>query len=208
MTALPEDSWLLSLRPQPAPVTAEEYEALPEDISKTMEIVDGQVVFCEAPSPEHKTAARRLANLIERFARSAMGRGHDCLSVNADVDLRLRDVPLLNRRPDVILHRCLDRLNGERLRAEHAVLVVEIVSPGSVTQDTTDKLGEYARAGIPHYWIVRLDGTGVSVIERYQLDQAAMLYKHVNTLMKDEAGAPPEVGNPIPITITWDDLEF
>ncbi|WP_372974669.1 hypothetical protein [Microbispora sp. GKU 823] len=71
-----------------------------------------------------------------------MSKGHECLTVNNDVDLRLRDLPLLNRSPDVALCRCLDRERGERLRAEHALLVVEIVSPGSETQDTTDKLGE------------------------------------------------------------------
>jgi len=26
--------------------------------------------------------------------------------------------------------------------------------------------------------------------------------------MKDEAGGPPKITNPIPITISWDDLTF
>ncbi|WP_219471243.1 Uma2 family endonuclease [Nonomuraea rhizosphaerae] len=208
MTALPDDSWLLNIRPQPALVTAEEYEALPEEIARAIEIVDGYVVYCAAPTPDHQTAARRLANLLERHARDAMKQGHGCLTVNSDVDLRLRDVPLLNRRPDIALYTCLDRDRGERLRAEHALLVVEIVSPGSETQDTTDKLGEYAKAGIAHYWIVRLDRTGVSIIERYRLDLASMLYKHVGTFMKDEPGAPPSVSNPIPVEIDWSELEF
>ncbi|SEN64342.1 Uma2 family endonuclease [Nonomuraea pusilla] len=208
MTALPEDSWLLNIRPQPALVTAEEYEALPEEIARAIEIVDGYLAYRAAPTPDHQTAGRRLANLLERHARAAMAAGHGCLTVNIDLDLRLRDVPLLNRRPDVALYRCLDRERGERLRAEHVLLVVEIVSPGSETQDTTDKLGEYAKAGIPHYWIVRLDGTGVSIVERYRLDPASMLYKHVGTLMKDEAGGVPEVANPIPMVIHWAELEF
>jgi Uma2 family endonuclease len=206
VTALPEDSWLLGIRPQPARVTAEEYEALPEEIARAIEIVDGYLVYCEAPTPDHQTAGRRLANLLERHARAAMDRGYGCLTVNNDVDLRLRDVPLLNRRPDVVLYKCLDR--GERLRVQHTLLVVEIVSPGSETQDTTDKLGEYAKAGIPHYWIVRLDDSGVATIERYRLDHASMLYKHIGTFMKDEAGDPPRVGQPIPLTIDWADLEF
>lgn len=206
MHALPDDSWLHSIRPQPSRVTAEEYEALSEEIAQAIEIVDGYIVYCEAPTPEHQIAGRRLANVIETHARSAMRRGHGCVTVNNDVDLRLRDVPLLNRRPDVVLYRCLER--GERLRAEHVLLVVEIVSPGSETQDTTDKPGEYAKAGIPHYWIVRLDDTGVGVIERYRLDRATMLYKHVGTFMRDEGGDPPSVGNPIPITIDWSALEF
>ncbi|WP_432924982.1 hypothetical protein ACQPZZ_31250 [Microbispora sp. CA-135349] len=51
-----------------------------------------------------------------------MSEGHGCLTVDNDVDLRLGDLPLLNRRPDVALYRCLDRERGERLRAEHALL--------------------------------------------------------------------------------------
>jgi Uma2 family endonuclease len=208
MTALPENSWLLGLRPQPKRVSADEYEALPEEISRAIEVVDGYVVYCEAPSPEHQTACRRLANLLEHYARAAMRRGHGCLTVNSDIDLRLRDVPLLNRRPDVVLYRCLDRERNERLRPEHVLLVIEIVSPGSETQDTTDKLGEYAKAGIPYYWIARLDATGLAVVERYQLDPAARLYKHIGTFMKEEGGAAPTVVNPIPATLDWADLEF
>ncbi|GII52523.1 hypothetical protein Pth03_09120 [Planotetraspora thailandica] len=208
MTALPEDSWLLGIRPQPAPVTAEEYDALSEEIAKAIEIVDGYVVYCAVPAPDHQTCARRLADMLERHARAAMSGGHDCFTVNTDVDLRLRDLPLLNRRPDVALYRCLDRGRGERLRAEHTLLVVEIVSPGSETQDTTDKLGEYAKAGIPHYWIVRLDRTGVSIIERYRLDRALMLYKHTGTFMKEEPGGAPTVGTPILMEIDWAELQF
>jgi Uma2 family endonuclease len=206
MTALPEDDWLHTLRPQREQITAEDYLRLPEELSRAIEIVDGYVVFCEAPSPQHQIAGRRLANLIERAARAAMASGGGCLTVNTDVDLRLRDVPLLNRRPDVVLYRCLDL--GEQLRAEHAQLVVEIVSATSQTTDEVDKLGEYARASIPHYWIVRLDSTGVAVVERYQLDHATRQYKHVGTFMKDEPGDLPTVINPVSITIDWRELEY
>jgi Uma2 family endonuclease len=206
MTAPPGDDWLYTIKPQPELVTAEMYQRLPEEISRAIEIVDGYIVYCEALSPQHQIAARRLANLIENAARTATRRAGECLTVNTDVDLRLRDIPLLNRRPDVVLYRCLD--DGERLRADHARLVVEIVSPTSETTDEVDKLGEYARAGIPHYWIVRLDATGVSIIERYRLDRATSQYKHVGTHMKDEAVSPPALTNPIPLTIDWTELEY
>jgi Uma2 family endonuclease len=91
---------------------------------------------------------------------------------------------------------------------EEIARAIEIVSPGSETQDTTGKPGEYAKAGIPHYRIVRLGNTGVSVIERYQVDRATMLYKHVGTFMKDEVCDAPAVSNPIPITIDWAELQF
>ena len=34
---------------------------------------------------------------------------------------------------------------------------MEIVSPGSRRTDTLIKRGEYADAGIPHYWIIDVD---------------------------------------------------
>src|SRR5205814_43210 len=65
------------------------------------------------------------------------------------------------RRPDlVIVERsefdCVGR-EGGLLRARSTVLVVEIVSPGSRRTDNIVKRGEYADAGIPHYWIIDID---------------------------------------------------
>ena len=44
MTALPGD-WLLSIRPQREQITAEDYERLPEEICRAIEIVDGRIVY-------------------------------------------------------------------------------------------------------------------------------------------------------------------
>jgi Uma2 family endonuclease len=46
------------------------------------------------------------------------------------------------------------RREGGVLRASEVLLVVEVVSPGSVRTDHVLKRSEYADAGIPHYWIV------------------------------------------------------
>lgn len=43
------------------------------------------------------------------------------------------------------------------MRAAEVRLAVEIVSPGSRRMDYVVKRGEYADAGIDHYWIVDLD---------------------------------------------------
>ena len=43
------------------------------------------------------------------------------------------------------------------------MLVVEIISRGSRRTDTVIKRGEYADAGIPHYWIIDL-GVPVAVV--------------------------------------------
>jgi Uma2 family endonuclease len=110
---------------------AADYEALPEDICRRIEIVDGAIIVSAVPRRQHQNICRRLANILE----AACGPG---LTVSTDVDLRLRDVPLLNRRPDVVLYDAA--LPDEAvLRPGHCTLVVEVMSPGSVTTDQTDK---------------------------------------------------------------------
>ncbi|MGW4524288.1 Uma2 family endonuclease [Amycolatopsis sp. NPDC004378] len=164
MTALPD--WM------ELPVTGlsvADYDALPEEICRRIEIVDGAIVVNPAPRRPHQIFARRLANVLEAAS------GPD-LEVATDVDLRLRDVPLLNRRPDVVVYS--SSLPGEAvLRPEHCSLVVEVMSPGSVTADQIDKPGEYAAGGIQHFWRVEnTDDPGKLRVFRYQLDPTTKTY--------------------------------
>jgi Uma2 family endonuclease len=66
--------------------------------------------------------------------------------------------PASVRVPDVVVVR------GEavsaavpRLNADEALLAVEIISPGSQRTDTLVKPVEYAKAGIPYYWLIDLN---------------------------------------------------
>ena len=143
MTALP--GWM----DLPDGLSARDYEALPEEICRRIEIVDGAVIVNAAPRRLHQNICRRLANALEAACGPA-------LAVSADVDLRLRDVPLLNRRPDAVVYDAA-LPDDAVLRPEHCALVVEVMSPGSVTTDQTDKPAEYAAARIPGYWRVEHD---------------------------------------------------
>lgn len=147
-------------------ITAAEYEALPEDICRTIEVVDGHIVKCETPSRLHNRVVRRLATVLE-LARKP----EPCLMVETDVDVRISDVPLNFRKPDVTLYRCLP--DDRRLHAGDAVLVIEVVSPDSSHfTDTVEKKAVYAAAGIGVYLIVFLDvvGEGIEKIEEYWLE--------------------------------------
>jgi hypothetical protein len=88
---------------------------------------------------------RRLANALETACGPA-------LAVSTGIDLRLRDIPLHNRRPHVVIYDAA-LPDDAVLRPQHCTLVVEIMSPGSVTADQTDKrldptTGTYASAGV------------------------------------------------------------
>jgi Uma2 family endonuclease len=125
----------------PDQITAREYELLPADFCRTIEVVDGHIVKCESPSRLHNRVARRMAVQME-----AARKPEPCSMVETDVDVRLSDVPLSLRRPDVVVYRRLD--DEERLYADDALLVVEIVSPGSSHHtDTVEKKAAYAAAG-------------------------------------------------------------
>lgn len=150
-------------------LSAAEYEALPEEICRRIEVVDGAIIVSAAPRRLHQDIGRRLANALE----AACGPG---LAVSTDVDLRLRDVPLLNRRPDVVVYNA-SLPDDVVLRPRDCVLVVEVMSPGSVTTDQTDKPAEYAAAGIRRYWRVEHDpAESVLSVFCYRLDPTTSTY--------------------------------
>jgi Uma2 family endonuclease len=126
VTTVPPDWMVLT----PEGITVADHEALPEDVCRRIEIVDGAIVVNVAPRRAHQAIARHLATALD----DAVGPE---LAVNVAVDLRLRDVPLLNRRPDVVVHDA-SLPEDAVLRPEHCVLVVEVMSPGSITADRTD----------------------------------------------------------------------
>jgi Uma2 family endonuclease len=150
MTALPE--WMTR------GLTAQTYDELPEEVCRTIEVVDGAIIVSPSPSRWHQDVVYNLAAAL----KSACGPN---LRVTIDVDLRLADVPLLNRRPDVVVYRA-GIPDDEVLRPADVVLAAEVTSPASVTTDRVDKPGEYAAAGIPRYW--RLD-PAESAVYAYRL---------------------------------------
>jgi Uma2 family endonuclease len=151
VTALPQDptTVLPGWMDLPDGLGAADYEALPEDICRRIEIVDGAIIVNAAPRRLHQDICRRLANALETAC------GTD-LAVSIDVDLRLRDIPLLNRRPDAVIYDA-SLPDDAVLRPQNCTLVVEVMSPGSVTADQTDKPAEYAASRIPHYWRLEHD---------------------------------------------------
>jgi Uma2 family endonuclease len=150
-------------------ITAEQYESWSEEQCAGIEIVDGMVVVSPSASKRHNRLARILANTLD----SAAGAGW-----NADTgfDVRLQDVPLNNRRPDVVVYRA-DTIDITPTRPEHVLLVVEVVSAGSETTDRIVKVDQYAKAGIAFYWRVEHTATGIPVTYTYVLDPATMTYR-------------------------------
>jgi len=150
-------------------VSAEQYAQWTEEQCAGIEIVDGMVVVSRSASKRHNRLARVIANALDAAGGSRW-------NADTDFDVRLQDVPLNNRRPDVTVYRA-DTIDLAPTRPEHVLLVVEVVSPGSETTDRVVKADQYARAGIAFYWRVELAATGVPLVHTYVLDPAGRTYR-------------------------------
>jgi Putative restriction endonuclease len=182
-----EMSALLDLMATGSPlgITPEEYEAMDEELCRRIEIVDGRVAFVADPAYEHQIIGWNLRGAL----REKLPDGY---AVANELDVRLREVPLLVRKPDVVVFRKGGRNGTSPLRAENVVLAAEIVSPGSVTVDRVDKPAEYAAAGIPHSW--RLEqGFGLTLFVYELAANAATYAQPVSFDLKYVARAPFEI---------------
>ncbi|MBO0854296.1 MAG: Uma2 family endonuclease [Nocardia sp.] len=138
-------------------LTIADYSLLDEDEQRRFELVEGNLVTAPSPTPRHAIASKRLANQLDPHVPPGLE-----LIPDIDIDMQLTppEEPGWARRPDLfVVDRAeLDRVEAEGgiIRASAVSLVIEIVSKGSRRTDYVTKRGEYADAGIPHYWIVDL----------------------------------------------------
>jgi len=193
-------------------MTLDMYKAVPEDVSKQIEVVDGWVVRCESAEPSHQTIQRNIANHLWAAAKEHDRRRSTCHRVNHDLDVLIAEGPKFHfRRPDVVVHRSIDSDRGAWGRKPYAsdcVIVVEIVSADSVTTDIRDKRAEYAAAGIPLYWIVRMtdnDGPAIS-LERFLLTSDSDYIREGLAVRGRDFHALDTI-NPFPLKVTWDQLD-
>lgn len=149
-------------------ISAEEYDSWSEEQCAGIEIADGRVTVSPNTSKRHNRLARILANALDAAAGPNW-------NADTDFDVCPQDVPLTNRRPDVIVYRA-ETIDLTPTRPEHVLLVVEVVVPGSETTDRIVKIDQYAKAGVPFYWRVEQAATGVPIVYTYVLDPATKAY--------------------------------
>jgi Uma2 family endonuclease len=129
-------------------MTLDEWADMDED--EPGEFVDGRLVEEEAARILHETAVSWAFGALRAWAKPrgaiVFGSEHK-LAVSGD----------RGRKPDVSMYP-----PGTRLRADAAlsrtppVVVVEVISPSprDVHRDRVEKLREYARLGVPFYWLI------------------------------------------------------
>ncbi|OHV05194.1 hypothetical protein BKN37_06900 [Mycobacterium talmoniae] len=150
-------------------LTIAEYTQLGEDDRYRWELQEGNLVMSPSPSPDHMLASYVLCEQLKTQLPDEV-----VVIQDVDIDLQLDrgDQPGTSRRPDLVVVKrsAVERVRAEGglLRASEAVLVVEIVSPGSRRTDCVIKRAEYADAGIPYYWIVDLEPTDAMSLRAFR----------------------------------------
>jgi Uma2 family endonuclease len=114
------------------------------------EWVEGEVIMMSPSSERHDRIVRFLEVLIGLFAEElSLGRIYQ-----APFLMRLHERPS-GREPDLLF---VSNENAGRMKETYvdgpADLVVEVVSPESVSRDRGDKYAEYEQAGVREYWLI------------------------------------------------------
>ncbi len=136
--------------------TEVEYFNLP-DTNRFLELSEGTLIMPPHPTRSHQTAVQIFYRRLDDFVRE-----RDLGEVYV-APLPVRLWPDKIREPDVLFmaKEHADRM-GEQFFGPPDV-VVEVTSPSTRHTDRADKHIEYARAGIPEYWIVDPDARSVEV---------------------------------------------
>lgn len=160
-----EQAWrrrLLEALLAPAEPPAMSYEEFLSwaDEDTLAEWVEGKVIRHSPASRQHQALSGFLYEVLRAYARW-QGLGE---VIAAPFQMKLEQ----GREPDLLFvaREHLDRIQETHLEGP-ADLVVEIVSPESGGRDRGDKFYEYARGGVPEYWL--LDPAG-QWAEFYQLE--------------------------------------
>lgn len=143
--------------PKPLVMTPKEYESLPEN--RLLELVDG-VVHAMTP------ATRLHQEITDSLKLALRNLAPDSLVAVREQELRMRDE--LRRVPDLMIIKAeADNSNRYWFSPAETVLVIEVVSPHTETVDRIHKPGEYAAAGIEHYW--RIETRPAIEVHTFQL---------------------------------------
>src|SRR5262245_59706620 len=136
-----------------ARMTADEFEAFAEgerarDRPGDLELVKGVVVEGEMPNRRHQMILRAVDELLAPWAEERGGGTW----TNAELRLSRHDV----RQADLIAWWSGQSVPLDSMMLEPPDLVVEVMSPRprDVRRDREEKLVEYARFGVPHYWVL------------------------------------------------------
>lgn len=144
--------------------TLEEFWAIPET-ERFHEFISGEIAPKAAPSGEHGDAQAGVITAVRPlFQRKPGSGGPGGWWIATEVEALLETADVV--RPDVLGWRregCPERPTGMPVK-QRPDWVCEVVSPSNAKEDTVKKLRLYHQVRIPHYWIVALRDSTLTVM--------------------------------------------
>ena len=130
------------------------------DDDNRYELIDGEVYMLAAPSLAHQEISGNLFIQIHTYLK-----GKTCKVYSAPCDVRLNDDTKDDTvvQPDMIVVCDPAKIENGKSCNGAPDMVVEILSPSSITNDQIIKLNKYMEAGVKEYWIVDPETRSVQV---------------------------------------------
>jgi Uma2 family endonuclease len=141
----------------------DDYSGIPPD-GKRYEILEGDLYVTPAPSPTHQRISRRLERVLEDYFHPR--RLGEVFDAPIDAILTPNDVV----QPDLVVVANAAQISARGIEGA-PLLMVEILSTSTRSQDRTVKARRYAALGVRHYWIVDPDA---KALECYAWEQDGM----------------------------------
>ncbi|MEY9839170.1 Uma2 family endonuclease [Streptacidiphilus sp. EB103A] len=190
LTPEPVPDWLM---PPPQGFTAEDLDRL-TGLPPHTELIDGSLVLVSPQVDYHALAISLLETALRRQAP-------DTLRARREMTVRLgkRQRP----EPDLLLIRADADPGPKRTfyQPSDVLLVAEVVSEESAERDRKRKPQLYAKAGIPHFWLVEIVN-GALEVHVYQLDEVTESYAPLG-MQRDRLELP----TPFPMDIDLTELQ-
>ena len=159
-------------------VSFEEYIDICAQTNERYELRRGKLVKITPPTWAHVLIARFLERVFETEIERL---GYDWVAVRESGQRTEEDS---SRLPDVIVvpfDEIEPVLNQTAVLTVPAPIVVEIVSPGSSTEDYEAKLREYQALGIKEYWVIEHhEGLGAAKYIGFRKAPTLTVYALIN----------------------------
>lgn len=127
----------------------EDYAQLPDD-GKRYEVIDGELHVTPSPSPLHQRLSKRLQRQLEGYFEARdLG---EVFNAPLDVILSRHDIV----EPDLLIVGNPAQVSQRGIEGA-PLLVVEVLSPSTLSRDRGMKAQRYAELGVAHYWILDPD---------------------------------------------------
>lgn len=152
----------MAIQPTRKRWTYEEFARLPDD-GKRYEVIGGELYVSPAPAPRHQLVMNRLNHLLTEFVnRHRLG-----WVLPAPCDVLFAEGEYVE--PDLIfVPRERRKMITDRGIEGPPHLLVEVLSESTAGRDRGVKREQYARFGVPEYWILDPDA---GRIEAYRLQE-------------------------------------